>query len=161
MSFDAPPPCFLNTSRDVDPITSLGSLRQCITTVPNLNLVCLEAIRLSSYHCYLAEEADPTLPQSPRREQFLWVRNLLWSALIHNVTECEVMRNYSGNLWEFPEADLQPGDQRTAFVCLCDYLAILTASLIWTNLLNKAPLAIINDSLHWKPAGKINWMRSI
>ena len=71
MSLSATSTHLLNTSRDGDSTTSLGSLFQCLTTLsgeeifPNTQskppLVQLEAISSRPIACYLGRETDPHL----------------------------------------------------------------------------------------------------
>jgi len=71
MSLSATSTCLLNTLRDSDPITSLGSLFQCVTTLsvmkffPNIqskpSLAQLEAISSHSIASYLGEEINTCL----------------------------------------------------------------------------------------------------
>ena len=58
---------FLNTSRDSDTTTSLGSLCHCSTTLSEQKSFLISNLNLSSYCCYLGEETDPTSPQPPFR----------------------------------------------------------------------------------------------
>jgi len=71
MSLSTRPTCYLNTSRDGDSTTSLGSLFQCLTTLSvkkfflisnlKLPLVQLEVISSCPITCYLGEETDTHL----------------------------------------------------------------------------------------------------